>query len=160
MEDPRSHVKRTSSPLTGHEHLFLRQVKLQNPIALKPVMAYIACIGDFKSPTGRRARIKVRAVKYATADNDALRGYFGQMNETTMVLYRMYPCLAVYMRYIKTCIEYTRSPSSHPDGLWDLPNGIRPTTADAIQHIQIHHVLPAHCPAAEGTIPVVCADIP
>lgn len=72
-------------------------------------------MGEFKSPTGISALIRVQAVDYTRAENNTMRGYFGRVNADTMVHYRSYPCLAVYMQYISTCIDYTRHPNNYPD---------------------------------------------
>lgn len=124
-------VKQRNNYLTNSETEFLDLVRQRTPIALKPIVTYLSCIGEFKSPTGRTARTKILPVSYSRASGDTIRGYFGQVDEVTMVHYRSYPCLAVYMQYIQVCLAYTRDPNAYPNGLWNLPEGIRPASADA-----------------------------
>lgn len=85
-------VKRSNSYLTPSETQFIDQVEQQTPVALKPLVTYLACLGEFKSPSGRTALTRVQPVDYFRAEDNTYRGYFGRVDADTMVLYRMYPC--------------------------------------------------------------------
>lgn len=119
-------IKQQRDAITLDESRFLQRVEETRPVAPKVIATYIAALGNFTPPhTGREATARVLPVEYAMGANGQ-RGYFGRVSAETHFLYRMYPCVAVYLQNVVESVQLAEAASPHPGRMWNLPENIRP----------------------------------
>ena len=111
-------------PVTYEEMEFVRVIKGCDYPVPGPNELYLSGIGNTTMPSGRNVNFRMLEREYVESE-DLSQGWFGRVGPETHFLYRMYPCLAVYVRNIQASLLYTENPNAANFG-WNLPADIRP----------------------------------
>lgn len=110
------------------EQRFSEMVENGNYLLPAPLSDYLQGFGNTMMPSGREVLFKLLDRQYHESE-EYFNGWFGQISPDNHYLYRMYPCLPVYLLRIKYCMDYTDGILN--DNRWQLPNDIRPEDEDA-----------------------------